>query len=203
MSEIGKRTVARICNFLRGSHAAERLFLRGAFAALGMFFAYVFVAGHWSVLFVIGLCALGYKANVEARVADGSTRYVAATPVYAGQMVGVVVGDEARIHRIIRDASGTPISATPIALGDSRSNVLVPTLDGIDRAVNRMGGDCRKVEQVAREMRAELSEREAQRRSFAYGNVSISNPSITRADIDRAADAMAWDDETADTAVRP
>ncbi len=30
-------------------------------------------------------------------------------------------------------------------------------------------------------------DREEQRRSFAYGNASISNPSITRADIDRAA----------------
>jgi hypothetical protein len=28
------------------------------------------------------------------------------------------------------------------------------------------------------------------RRSFAYGNVSIHNPSITRADVDRVADEM-------------
>lgn len=61
---MSKRLIARICAFLRGSHAAERLFLRGAFACLGFFFLYVCVAGHWSALFAIALCALGYKANV-------------------------------------------------------------------------------------------------------------------------------------------
>ena len=34
-------------------------------------------------------------------------------------------------------------------------------------------------------------EREEQRRSFAFGNVSLSNPRITREDIDRAADELA------------
>lgn len=33
-------------------------------------------------------------------------------------------------------------------------------------------------------------ELEAQARSFAYGNVNLHNPAITRADIDRAADAL-------------
>lgn len=31
---------------------------------------------------------------------------------------------------------------------------------------------------------------EEQRRSFAYGNLKLSNPSITRADIDRAAEML-------------
>lgn len=34
------------------------------------------------------------------------------------------------------------------------------------------------------------AQREEQRRSFAYGNVTIENPSVTREDIDRAAEAM-------------
>lgn len=34
-------------------------------------------------------------------------------------------------------------------------------------------------------------EREAQRRSFAYGNVSLENPRITRAAIDAQADRLA------------
>lgn len=34
------------------------------------------------------------------------------------------------------------------------------------------------------------TEREEQRRSFAYGNVAIDVPSVTRADIDRAAEQL-------------
>jgi hypothetical protein len=34
-------------------------------------------------------------------------------------------------------------------------------------------------------------EREAQRRSFAFGNANIDNPNVTRAMIDRAADELA------------
>jgi hypothetical protein len=137
MSEIGKRGIARLCNFLRGSHAAERLFLRGAFAALGAFFAYVFVAGHWSALLVIGLCALGYKANVEPHPHVGHGVLSDPRPLPAPPRVrrGVpelgewtlsspyVTDDkEPRIRRMIADASGTPISATPIVLGDAWAN---------------------------------------------------------------------------------
>ncbi len=35
-----------------------------------------------------------------------------------------------------------------------------------------------------------LSDREEQRRSFAYGNLAIDRPEVTRADIDRAAETM-------------
>jgi hypothetical protein len=38
-------------------------------------------------------------------------------------------------------------------------------------------------------------EREAQRRSFAYGNASLSNPDVTRELVDRVADEMARDSE--------
>lgn len=35
------------------------------------------------------------------------------------------------------------------------------------------------------------SEKEEQRRSFAYGNLKLSNPNVTREDIDRAAEQLA------------
>jgi hypothetical protein len=201
MSEIGKRTVARITTFLRGSHAAERLFLRGAFAALGFFFAYAFVVGHWSALAVIALCALGYKANVEPRPHVGHGVLSDPRPLPVPPPFDRKVADSLAAMRKVHEWQGA-LSPLPVIAGTPYANALVPTLDDIDRAVDRMGGDCRKVERVTREMRAELSEREVQRRSFAFGNASISNPSITRADIDRAADAMLWDDKTTDTAVR-
>ena len=37
------------------------------------------------------------------------------------------------------------------------------------------------------------AEREAQRRNFAFGNVAIENPAITREMVDRIADAMKRD----------
>ncbi len=43
----------------------------------------------------------------------------------------------------------------------------------------------------ARTYRMTPAEREAQRRSFVYGNVKLSNDRVTREDVDRAADAMA------------
>lgn len=42
----------------------------------------------------------------------------------------------------------------------------------------------------ARGYKPTLAEQEETRRSFAYGNVALHNPNITRADIDRVADEM-------------
>jgi hypothetical protein len=42
----------------------------------------------------------------------------------------------------------------------------------------------------ARKVTPTPEEKEAQRRSFAYGNTKIENPRITREMIDRAADAL-------------
>lgn len=47
-----------------------------------------------------------------------------------------------------------------------------------------------------RGVRMTTSDREAQRRSFAYGNTQIENPRISRASIDNAAEAMAKQDGT-------
>lgn len=47
-----------------------------------------------------------------------------------------------------------------------------------------------KLIERAREYVMTDAEREEQIRSFAYGNVVLSNPSITREDIDRAAERM-------------
>jgi hypothetical protein len=38
------------------------------------------------------------------------------------------------------------------------------------------------------------AEREAHRRSFAYGNVHLANPRVTREDIDKAADQLNFHD---------
>lgn len=43
----------------------------------------------------------------------------------------------------------------------------------------------------AKSVRMTASERETQRRSFAYGNAKIENENITRETIDREAEAMA------------
>lgn len=52
---------------------------------------------------------------------------------------------------------------------------------------------CSKLRATVREVwpKPTPEEQEEQRRSFAYGNVALHNPSITRADIDRVADEMA------------
>lgn len=42
----------------------------------------------------------------------------------------------------------------------------------------------------ARNFKMSRDEREAQRRSFVFGNANISNSNITREDIDRAADKI-------------
>lgn len=43
----------------------------------------------------------------------------------------------------------------------------------------------------ARRIRMTPADREEQRRSFAYGNASIENPSVTREVVDKAADQLA------------
>lgn len=40
------------------------------------------------------------------------------------------------------------------------------------------------------------AERDAQVRSFAYGNTHLENPSITRADVDKAVDTLEGDHES-------
>lgn len=47
--------------------------------------------------------------------------------------------------------------------------------------------------EVARSYVMSDEEREAQRRSFAYGNVALHNPDVTRAMIDAAADKLKGD----------
>ena len=44
--------------------------------------------------------------------------------------------------------------------------------------------------ELARAVRMSEAQREEQRRSFVYGNLAIENPDITRAMVDRAADAI-------------
>ena len=44
--------------------------------------------------------------------------------------------------------------------------------------------------EASRESRMSNSEREAQRRSFAYGNTHFENPLITREMVDEAAEAL-------------
>jgi hypothetical protein len=48
----------------------------------------------------------------------------------------------------------------------------------------------RELLEQARKITPTPQEKEAQRRSFAYGNTKIENPRITREMIDRAADAL-------------
>jgi hypothetical protein len=48
--------------------------------------------------------------------------------------------------------------------------------------------------EVARTIVMTNEDVEAQARSFAYGNIHIHNPAITREDIDRAADALGRSD---------
>lgn len=43
---------------------------------------------------------------------------------------------------------------------------------------------------LAREHRISKEERDAQIRSFTYGNTHLENESITRADVDKAVDAL-------------
>jgi hypothetical protein len=49
----------------------------------------------------------------------------------------------------------------------------------------------REAARIVRVQAANAAEREAQRRSFAYGNVAVGNPNVTRAMVDAAADRMA------------
>ena len=51
--------------------------------------------------------------------------------------------------------------------------------------------DLAKLLLAARRHPMTLEQREAQRRSFAFGNASIENPRITRELVDRVADEMA------------
>lgn len=50
----------------------------------------------------------------------------------------------------------------------------------------------------ARHVQMTPTQKEEQRRSFAYGNAHMHNPSITREDIDRAADALKEEQEAQD-----
>lgn len=60
----------------------------------------------------------------------------------------------------------------------------------------------------ARRISVTPSEREAQRRSFAYGNANIENPAVTREIVDQVADELARSDgfrensDRFDTAIR-
>ncbi len=72
-----------------------------------------------------------------------------------------------------------------------------PKLDGDPRACKRCS-ECgslirpRKMEYPcpARRGRMQAEEREAQRRSFAFGNASLSNPNVTREVVDEAAEKI-------------
>jgi hypothetical protein len=63
----------------------------------------------------------------------------------------------------------------------------------IHRIVGRRDDGTPILEPMYRDMTA--TEREEQRRSFAFGNASMSNPNVTRAMVDAAADRMSWEDE--------
>lgn len=56
-----------------------------------------------------------------------------------------------------------------------------------------MNEELERLIEVARRITPTPEEREAQRRSFAYGNAAYENPRITREMIDREADKLAAD----------
>ena len=47
-----------------------------------------------------------------------------------------------------------------------------------------------RAEQTRRETRMSDADKEEQRRSFAWGNINIENPRVSRAMVDEAADAI-------------
>jgi hypothetical protein len=53
----------------------------------------------------------------------------------------------------------------------------------------------KKLLEAARNVVMSEKDREAQRRSFAYGNTHFENPDITRAMVDRQADKLAEEEE--------
>jgi hypothetical protein len=55
---------------------------------------------------------------------------------------------------------------------------------------NQMPADLKKLIDAARLREFPASEREEQRRSFAYGNTKIENPRITRETVDRQAEIL-------------
>ncbi len=56
-----------------------------------------------------------------------------------------------------------------------------------------MGNKLEALLQESRDRKNSSSEQEAQRRSFAYGNTHFENERITRAPVDRAAEALQED----------
>jgi hypothetical protein len=79
--------------------------------------------------------------------------------------------DCARVHQIERDAFGAIVGIKSVPIDFPRA-VTVPLGCPFDEALPPLSG------------------REEARRSFAYGNLAIDRPDVTRLDIDRAADAM-------------
>ena len=54
-----------------------------------------------------------------------------------------------------------------------------------------MTSELRTLIEVAKRLPTTAADREAQRRSFAYGNTAFENPIITREMVDREAEALA------------
>jgi hypothetical protein len=69
-----------------------------------------------------------------------------------------------------------------------RSSVLVKTKDKGLRP--QMPPELQRLIDASRVREFPAEEREAQRRSFAYGNTNIENPRITRNTVDREAEAL-------------
>jgi hypothetical protein len=59
-----------------------------------------------------------------------------------------------------------------------------------------MSTDLEQLIELARKHEMTASERDAQVRSFAYGNTHFENESITREDVDRAVDSLTAEEKT-------
>ena len=85
-----------------------------------------------------------------------------------------------------RGHTGTALHFNGVRIGETRGIERVPAVPELGEWSYRMSP----------------ADREEQRRSFAYGNASMSNPSITRADIDRAVERMGGDVRKVGSVVR-
>lgn len=70
------------------------------------------------------------------------------------------------------------------------AHMLVGLYSILWRRGSPMANELQKLIDAARVRPFPHAEREAQRRSFAYGNTKIENPRITRATVDQQADAL-------------
>jgi hypothetical protein len=109
--------------------------------------------------------------------------------VHRGQMVARNVSEEAVA---VPELGAWQFSSGPV-MRDINGESADDKAARIHRIVGRRDDGTPILEPMYRDMTA--TEREEQRRSFAFGNASMSNPNVTRAMVDAAADRMSWEDE--------